>query len=72
MPKQPDQADGGIPEDQLINFLVNTLTDAFGLILGENADLALEDITRSSSITSTSRSERSKLIVNSTTVSVSR
>ncbi|MBS3761501.1 MAG: ISH3 family transposase [Halodesulfurarchaeum sp.] len=44
MPKQPDQADDEIHEDQLLNFLVNTLTGAFGLSLGENADLDLEDI----------------------------
>ena len=38
------QANGEIHEDQLLNFLVNTLTGAFGLSLGENADLDLEDI----------------------------
>ena len=38
------QANGEIHEDQLLNFLVNTLSGAFGLTLGENADLDLEDI----------------------------
>jgi hypothetical protein len=42
--KHNQQADGEIHEDQLLNFLVNTLTGAFGLSLGENADLDLEDI----------------------------
>jgi len=42
--KQNQQADGEIHEDQLLNFLVNTLTGAFGLSLGENADIDLEDI----------------------------
>jgi hypothetical protein len=42
--KQNQQADSEIHEDQLLNFLVNTLTGAFGLTLGENADLYLEDI----------------------------
>ena len=44
MSKHNQQADGEIHEDQLLNFLVNTLTGAFGLSLGENADLDLEDI----------------------------
>ena len=44
MSKHHQQADGQIHEDQLLNFLVNTLTGAFGLTLGENADLDLEDI----------------------------
>jgi hypothetical protein len=44
VPKQPDQADGEIHEDQLLNFLVNTLTGAFGVSLGANADLEPEDI----------------------------
>ena len=44
MSKHDQQADGEIHEDQLLNFLVNTLTGAFGLSLGENADLDLEDI----------------------------
>jgi len=38
------QADGEIHEDQLLNFLVNALTGAFGVTLGENADLDPEDI----------------------------
>jgi hypothetical protein len=38
------QADGEIHEDQLLNFLVNTLTGAFSLDLGENADLDAEDL----------------------------
>jgi hypothetical protein len=42
--KHNQQADGEIHEDQLLNFLVNTLTGAFGLTLGENADIDLEDI----------------------------
>jgi len=42
--QQNQQADGEIHEDQLLNFLVNTLTGAFGLTLGENAELDLEDI----------------------------
>ncbi|MFB6174259.1 MAG: ISH3 family transposase, partial [Halobacteriales archaeon] len=39
-----EQADGEIHEDQLLNFLVNALTGAFGVSLGENADLDPEDI----------------------------
>jgi len=42
--KHDQQADGEIHEDQLLNFLVNTLTGAFGVSLGENADLDPEDI----------------------------
>jgi hypothetical protein len=44
VPKQTKQADGEIHEDQFLNFLVNTLTGAFGLSLAVNADLDLEDI----------------------------
>ena len=44
MTKQQQQADGEIHEDQLLNFLVNALTGAFGISLGENADLDPEDI----------------------------
>ena len=44
MTQQTQQADGEIHEDQLLNFLVNTLTGAFGLSLGENADIDLKDI----------------------------
>lgn len=38
------QADNEIHEDQLLNFLVNTLTGAFSLNFGENADLDPEDL----------------------------
>ncbi|SDX35931.1 hypothetical protein SAMN05443574_1361 [Haloarcula vallismortis] len=38
------QADSELHEDQLLNFLVNALTGAFGISLGENADLDPEDI----------------------------
>ena len=38
------QADDEIHEDQLLNFLVNTLTGAFSLNSGENADIDAEDI----------------------------
>ena len=38
------QADSELHEDQLLNFLVNDLTGAFGISLGENADLDPEDI----------------------------
>ena len=41
---KPKQADDEIHEDQLLNFLVNTLTGAFSLDIGENADLDAEDI----------------------------
>ena len=44
MSKQNQQADGEIHEDQLLNFLVNTLTGAFGMSLAENAEIDLEDI----------------------------
>ena len=44
MTKQQQQADGEIHEDQLLNFLVNTLTGASGVNPGENADLDPEDI----------------------------
>jgi hypothetical protein len=44
VPKRPDQADGAIHEDQLLNFLVNTLTGAFGISLGANADLDPDEI----------------------------
>ena len=40
-PKQ--QADNEIHEDQLLTFLVNTLTGAFTLTLGENAEISPED-----------------------------
>lgn len=41
---KPKQADGEIHEDQLLNFLVNALTGAFNLDIGENADFDAEDI----------------------------
>jgi len=42
--KQAKQADGEIHEEQLLNFLVNVLTGAFTLNLGENAEIDPEDI----------------------------
>ena len=44
MTKQNQQADSEIHEDQLLNFLVNALTGAFGVSLGENADIDPEHI----------------------------
>ncbi len=44
MSKQTEQADSEIYEDQLLNFLVNVLTGAFTLDLGENAEIDPEDI----------------------------
>ncbi|MFC7074302.1 ISH3 family transposase [Halovenus rubra] len=44
MTKQNQQADGEIHEDQLLNFLVNALTGAFGVSLAENAEINPEDI----------------------------
>ncbi|WP_256684140.1 ISH3 family transposase [Halococcus qingdaonensis] len=38
------QADDEIHEDQLLNFLVNTLTGTFSLTLGENAEIDPDDI----------------------------
>ena len=38
------QADDETHEDQLLDFLVNTLTGAFSLNFGENADIDAEDI----------------------------
>ena len=38
------QADDEIHEDQLLNFLVNTLTGTFSLTLGENAEIGSDDI----------------------------
>ncbi|MDQ2056448.1 ISH3 family transposase [Halobellus sp. H-GB7] len=38
------QADGEIHEDQLLNFLVNTLDEEVGLSLGSNAEIDTEDI----------------------------
>jgi len=44
VPTNSQQADGEIHEDQLLNFLVNTLDGAFGVTLAENADIDVEDI----------------------------
>ena len=44
MTKQQQQADGEIHGDQLLNFLVNALTGAFGVSLAKNADIGPEDI----------------------------
>lgn len=41
---KPKQADDEIHEDHLLNFLVNTLTGAFALNLGENAEIDPDDI----------------------------
>jgi hypothetical protein len=41
-PKQ--QAADEIHEDQILDFLVNTLTGAFSLSLGENAEIDPDDI----------------------------
>jgi len=38
------QADNEIHEDQLLNFLVNTLTGAFGVSIAGNGDITPEDI----------------------------
>ena len=38
------QADGEIHEDQLLNFLVNTLDEEVDLSLGANAEIEAEDI----------------------------
>jgi len=42
--KQPQQADSVIHEDQLLNFLVNTLTGAFGISIAGNGDIDPEDL----------------------------
>ena len=44
MTKHQQQAEDEIHEDHLFNFLFNALTAAFGLNLGEDADLDPEDI----------------------------
>ncbi|MDW7538828.1 ISH3 family transposase, partial [Haloferax volcanii] len=44
MSKQPQQADDEIHEDQLLNFLVNSLDEEVALSLAENAELDAEDI----------------------------
>jgi hypothetical protein len=41
---QQQQADSAIHEDQLLNFLVNTLTGAFGISIAGNGDIDPEDI----------------------------
>lgn len=38
------QANGKIHEDRLLDFLVDTLTGAFSLSLGANAEIALDDM----------------------------
>jgi len=38
------QADGGIHEDQLLNFLVNRLDEEVSLSLANNAEITAEDI----------------------------
>jgi len=43
------QADGGIHEDQLLNFLVNRLDEEVSLSLANNAEITAEDIAGSSS-----------------------
>ena len=43
MSKTP-QADGEIHEDQVLNFLVNTLDEEVDLSLGDNAEIEAEDI----------------------------
>ena len=40
----PEQADGSIHEDQILNFLVNSLDEEVALDLGANAELTPEDI----------------------------
>jgi hypothetical protein len=42
--KQPQQADSVIHEDQLLNFLVNALTGAFGISIAGNGDIEPEDV----------------------------
>jgi hypothetical protein len=42
--KQQRQADNEIHEDQLLNFLVNALTGAFGISIAGNGDIEPEDI----------------------------
>ena len=44
MPSKQQQADGEIHEDQLLNFLVNTLDEEVDLGLGANAEIGSEDI----------------------------
>jgi len=42
--KHNQQADGELYEERLLNFLVNALTGAFDVNLGENANLDPENI----------------------------
>ncbi|MEF8975973.1 MAG: hypothetical protein V5A21_07080, partial [Halapricum sp.] len=44
MTKQQQQADSTIHEDQLLNFLVNALTGAFGVSIAGNGEIHPEDI----------------------------
>ena len=44
MPKQAEQANSEIHEDQFLNFLVNSLDEEVTLALGENAELDAQDI----------------------------
>ena len=44
MTKQKPQADSSIHEDQLLNFLVNALTGAFGVSIAGNGNITPEDI----------------------------
>ena len=41
---QPDQAANELTEEQVLNFLVNTLDEEIDIKLGENADIDSEDI----------------------------
>jgi hypothetical protein len=41
---QPNQAANELTEDQVLNFLVNTLDEEIDIELGENADIDSEDI----------------------------
>ena len=41
---QSDQAANELTEDQVLNFLVNTLDEEIGIELGENAEIDSEDI----------------------------
>lgn len=40
----PQSAANEVHENQLLNFLVNTLTGAFGVTLGANVDIDVEDV----------------------------
>ena len=44
MSKQAKQADGKICEEQLLNFLVNSLDEKVALDLGDSAEINAEDI----------------------------